>query len=75
VADKAILQPEPDKTLQEDRARLGRIHLAVFVEYIPDNIRGKYETDYPDKKTRVTVPPYPDSDKRAGTRSGPYGGS
>jgi hypothetical protein len=34
-----------------------RIHLIVFVESIPDDIREKYEADCPDKETGVTVSP------------------
>jgi hypothetical protein len=34
-----------------------RIHLIVFVESIPDDIREKYEADCPDEETGVTVSP------------------
>lgn len=36
---------------------LDRIHLVVFVERIPDELREKYEDKYTDKKTGVTVSP------------------
>ncbi|MCP4689152.1 MAG: hypothetical protein GY859_13945 [Desulfobacterales bacterium] len=36
---------------------LGYIHLVVLVEYIPDEYRGKYETDYIDTETGVKVLP------------------
>ena len=37
--------------------RLPVIHLVVFVEDIPDEYRQKYERDYADEKTAVTVKP------------------
>jgi len=37
--------------------KLDIIHLVVFVEYIPDDYRQKYETDYRDDKNDVTVRP------------------
>ncbi len=37
--------------------KLSVIWLIVFVEHIPDEYREKYEKDYVDKKTRVTVKP------------------
>ena len=33
------------------------IHLVVFVEYIPDEYRKKYENDYTDEETGVIVRP------------------
>ncbi len=37
--------------------KLDRIHLIVFVEYVPDEYRQKYEADFHDPETGITVVP------------------